>query len=350
MTPGPVRISPRLKNLLQNDLPYNRTESFSALTLEIIQNLKFLFQTRGDVVIFTSSGTGAMEAAVMNFLANQDHVLILNAGTFGERWVELCALHRIPHAEYRLPFGEEPDLNVLEDLLAKNIFTALIATSHETSTGARHPIGEMGKLAKKNGVFFMVDAIGSICCDPYDMDGWNVDVSIVSSQKGLALPPGLSFLALSEMARARLPDKGKSFYFDVSSYLENQKRGQMPFTPAIGLFLLLFERLKQLREDGLEHEINKHKTRAESFRLAMGKLPFRIFPAKTSNALTALRCPEGLDAKTLVLRLEKDYHIYLAPNGGPLAKSVFRISHMGEQDDTEYGRVIHALKKLTGYI
>lgn len=347
LTPGPVRISPKLKKILQQDLPYNRTADFSALTLEIIQNLKSVVQTQGDVVLFTASGTGAMEAAVLNFLHRQDHVLVLNGGTFGQRWLDLCHFHKIPCEEYKIEAGQQPDLSELEKFFRGGRFTAFLINAHETSTGALYPLEVIGKLTKQYGIFYVVDAIGSICCDPYFMDAWHIDVTVLSSQKGLALPPGLSFLAFNAKARERaLNYQIQSYYFHVPTYLENQRRGQMPYTPAISLYLVLSERLREIKSRGMELEIQKHRGRALYFRDSIKNLPLEIFPSHPSSAVTALKCPGGIDAKRLVESLERNYQIYLAPNGGALGTKVFRVSHMGEQDEIDAARVIAALGEV----
>lgn len=347
LTPGPVRLSDRLKEISARDLPYNRTADFSELTLKIINDLKFVVQTQGEVVLFTSSGTGAMEAGVLNFLNKQDRVLILNGGTFGERWKDLCVRHGIPHVQHHIDFGGTPDLNQIESLLLEHRITAFLINAHETSTGALYPTRELGQIMRRHGVLFVVDAIGTLCCDPYFMDDWHVDVSIFSSQKGLGLPPGLAFLAFNDRAVKRLNPTPATFYFDIPEYLKNQKRGQMPFTPAIGLYLLLAERLDEIRQAGLDLETAKHITRARDFRTQVSDLPFDFFPHTPSNAITALQCRHGISAKTLVQKLQTDYQIYLAPNGGNLGDRVFRVSHMGEQTPSDVQLVVQALKDLT---
>lgn len=347
LTPGPVRISAKLKKILHQDLPYNRTADFSVLTLGIIQNLKSVVQSEGDVVLFTASGTGAMEAAVLNFLHHKDHVLVLNGGTFGQRWLDLCHFHKISCEEYKIEAGSQPDLSELEKFFRTGRFTAFLINAHETSTGVLYPLEEIGKLTKQYGIFHVVDAIGSICCDPYFMDAWHIDVTILSSQKGLALPPGLSFLAFNTQAKERALNKHiQSYYFHVPTYLKNQQRGQMPYTPAIGLYLLLSERLKEIKSHGMYFEVQKHEARAMHFRQAIKDMPLKNFPEKPSNAMTALKCKAKTDAKRLVESLERNYQIYLAPNGGVLEKEVFRISHMGEQDPQDITRVVNALEDL----
>ena len=206
-------------------LPYNRTEQFSQITFEIIKDLKYLFGTQGDVVIFSASGTGAMEAVIFNFLDQSDKVLIVNGGVFGQRWVDLCIQHKIPFEQIILDPGQPISLEALDYRLSSQEYSTLLINAHETSTGLIYDTKAIGKLTQKYGVFFVVDAISTICADIFMMDEWHVDVSLLSTQKALALPPGLSFLALNKKAKLRLETKTcQSYYFDIKVYLANQSR------------------------------------------------------------------------------------------------------------------------------
>jgi len=246
-TPGPTKIHKHILELGSCQLPYNRTEKFSEFTNDIIKGLKYVFQTKGDVVILTASGTAAMEASVINFLNENDRVLIINGGTFGQRWVDLCQRYEINYEEIIVKPGETVSLTVLTDKLKSTQFTTLMINAHETSTGVLYNIEKIGQITHKENIFFIVDAISTICADPFFMDNWNVDVALLSSQKALALPPGLSFIAMNEQAKEKMADcEVKSLYFDLKDYLKNQKRGQMPYTPAIGIFFVFHRRLKRL--------------------------------------------------------------------------------------------------------
>ena len=239
-TPGPVTMSARTLAIGASQLPYNRTEQFSQITFEIIKDLKYIFGTQGDMVIFAASGTGAMEAVFFNFLDQSDKVLIVNGGTFGQRWVDLCIQHEIPYEQISLEPGQPISLENLEHRISSQEYSTLLINAHETSTGMIYDTKAIGKLTQKYGIFFVVDAISTICADDFMMDKWHVDVSLLSSQKALALPPGLSFLALNKKAKLRLENKiCQSYYFDIKEFLANQSRGQMPFTPVIGHYLSL---------------------------------------------------------------------------------------------------------------
>ena len=349
-TPGPTPIFQHILDIASCQLPYNRTEQFSQITYEILDGLKYLFVTKGDVVIFASSGTGAMEASIFNFLHQKDHVLIINGGTFGQRWTDLCAKHEIPFTEICLSPGEALPIEMLEQKLSTRKYTTLLLNSHETSTGQLFDTKSIGQLTHSHGVFFIVDAISTICADPFQMDDWHVDVSILSSQKGLALPPGLSFLALNAKAKERMHSQScRSLYFDVSEYLHNQKRGQMPFTPVIGHFLMLHEQLKWIKDNGLSSIIARHNKLAKYFRESIKDIPFRFVPDTPSNALSAVKCNKDIDAFELTKNLASEYNCIVTPNGGSLKHDVFRVSHLGQQSTEDIDFLVDAMKSILNY-
>jgi len=326
--------------------PYCRTREFSQLTHSILEGLGYVFQTAGPVVILTGSGTAAMEAAALNFLCGDDKALVVNAGTFGQRWCDLCAVHGISYEAMALEAGEDLDLGSLSSALSKGV-TVLFVTAHETSTGALFDIEAIGRLTRELGVLLVVDAISSVCADRFLMDEWHVDVAVLSSQKALALPPGLAFIAMGDRALSRLEDiRPKTLYMNVREYLTNQKRGQMPFTPAIGLFLQLHQRLLDIREMTLDHLIRQHQEKASEFREALKTLPFDTLPQRPSNAMTAVSCGE-LDAHGIVQALRTDHAIEVAPNGGALKSRVFRVSHMGEHHPEDSRALVKALEDVT---
>ncbi len=345
-TPGPVPIEKHIRAIGEKQIPYNRTEEFSEFTHELLLGLKSVFQTQGAVALLTSSGTAAMEASVLNFLDSTDKALIINGGTFGQRWCALCDIHSISYDEYAVPLGAAVDLEQLDDLLANHQYTALLVNAHETSTGHLYDIQSMGDIARRHEIFFIVDAISTLCADPFFMDKWHVDVAILSSQKALALPPGLSFVAMNHRGITRLNGgTPNSLYFNLKDYLTNQERGQLPYTPAIGLMMQLHQRLLDIRQQTLPALVEVHKQRAESFRRGLGDLPFDILPARSSNAMTALSCI-GLDAYAVVEELRIRYNIIAAPNSGHLKSKVFRIAHMGAQEDADVTSLITALKSI----
>jgi aspartate aminotransferase-like enzyme len=348
-TPGPVPIDRHILALGASQPPYNRTEAFSGMTREVLNGLQYIFQTDGSVALLTGSGTAAMEAAVLNFLDLSDRVLVINGGTFGQRWCDLCDIHSIAYDEITVPVGTDLDQSDLRNRLSGKRYTALLINAHETSVGHLYDIESIGRIARQCGAFLMVDAISSICADRFQMDEWHVDAAILSSQKALALPPGLSFIAMNNTAKARLVrGPPRSMYFDLGNYLANQERGQLPYTPAIGLMMQLHQRLLDIRQETLPGSVLRHQERAESFRRTINDpafAAFSILPARSSNAMTALSC-ERLDAVEVVEELRLRHNIVVAPSGGNLKSRVIRIAHMGAQEDTDVATLISALRGI----
>ena len=343
-TPGPVIMEEHILAIGAQQPPYHRTDKFSQLTHEILNGLSYIFQTSGSVAILTGSGTAAMEAAVLNFLDTSDNVLIVNGGTFGQRWCNLCNIHSVPFKELTLDAGEDVDLGQLIKRLSNEKFTAILINAHETSTGQLYDIESISQIAQNFSLFTIVDAISTICADQFLMDKWGVDVTILSSQKALALPPGLSFVAMNTRALARLKEaKPKTLYLNLQDYLTNQERGQLPYTPAIGLLLQLHRRLLDIKAATLPEIILQHKKRAYVFRHGISGCPFQILSARQSNAMTALWCKNS-NAIEVVQMLRDIYNIEGTPNGGNLKHNVFRISHMGTQSDSDITELINALK------
>ena len=346
-TPGPVPLEKHILAKGAEQPPYNRTPDFSRFTREILQGLAYVFQTRGPVAILTASGTAAMEAAVLNFLDESDNVLIVNGGTFGQRWCNLCNVHSVSHTELKLNPGEDIDPDLLSKILTGEKFTALLVNAHETSTGQLYDIRSLGRVARKHGLFFIVDAISTICADSFLMDDWDVDVTILSSQKALALPPGLSFVAMSERAQLRLEEiTPKSLYLNLKDYLDNQARGQLPYTPAIGILVQLHRRLLDIGERGLDEIIAQHERRACYFRQFIAGMGFRTLPVRQSNAVTTVVCEDD-DAFEIVESLRLRHGIEAAPSGGGMKHKIFRISHMGAQSDADVDALVRALTEIT---
>ncbi len=347
-TPGPVPIEEHILAKGAEQLPYNRTQDFSRLTQEILQGLGYVFQTNGSIAILTSSGTAAMEASVLGFLDDTDHVLIVNGGTFGQRWCDLCSLHAISHTQLNLVAGEDIYLDQLSETLSSGNYTAVLINAHETSTGQLYDLQSIGRVTKQLGLLFIVDGVSTICADPFFMDEWHVDVAILSSQKALALPPGLAFVAMNERALTRHKEiTPKSLYFNLQKYLKNQERGQLPYTPAVGILMQLHQRLLDIEQCTLEEIIHQHKNRADYFRKSVTSLPFSVLPSRQSNAMTAIFCKDQ-NAFEIVQQLRDHCDIEVAPSGGGLKNRIFRVSHMGAQNEADADLLIQALCEITG--
>ena len=343
--PGPVEIDEAVRLAGSARLPYMRTEEFSRLTFGVVDGLRRVVKTSGDVTLLTASGTAAMEAAVTSLLDGRDRVLVVNGGTFGRRFADICTIHAIPHEEVRLEPGQSLDVAALADRVRTGRFTAVLVNAHETSTGVLYDVGAIGQALRGTGVLLVVDAVSTLCADPYSMDEWGVDATVFSTQKGLALPPGMAFVALGPRARERaVAAPRRSLYLHLADYLKDGTRGQTPYTVAVGLVLQLAARLAGMDVDA---EVAATAARARRFREGMAGLPVASLPQSPSNAITALRLLDaGIEAPDLVRRVSDEFGYYIAPNAEPLRRSVFRVSHLGSQTIEDVDSVVAALRSV----
>jgi len=297
-------------------------------------------------VFLTSSGTGGMEATVMNVLTPSDKVIVIDGGSFGHRFVQLLELHHIPYVAVHPAEGMPVTKEDLEQYNGGG-FTALIVNIHETSTGVWHDAEFLGNFCRKNSMLFVIDAISSFLADSLDMACCGADVIITGSQKVLACAPGVAILVLSPRAVARvLASESKTMYFDLKDALKNAERGQTPFTPAVGILRQINARLKQIdRDGGVEAEIAKTHMQAEDFRTKIAGLPFHIPSKRMSNDLTPL-CPLNVSAYDIFLELKDNYGIWVCPNGGELSTKVFRVGHFGAITPADNDKLIAALKDM----
>lgn len=330
-TVGPVQASEAICSIGSEQIPYFRTSEFSSTMLENEYYIKKFANAPNDsrVVFITGSGTASMEATIMNTLTSKDKAIIVNGGSFGQRFVDLCRIHDIPFSEIKLEFGKK--LTEEELLKYENKgFTAFIVNIHETSTGVYYDKEMISKFCRRNNLFLIVDAISSFLADPFDMKALNVDVMITGSQKALACPPGVSVIALSQQAIKRINDNSvKCMYLNLKDALLNGERGQTPFTPAVGILRQINARLKDIDSSGgVDNEIKRISGLADDFRNRVKDFPFVLFSESMSNAVTALH-PLNASAYNIFIELKDNYDIWVCPNGGMLQDKVFRVGHIG---------------------
>lgn len=346
-TVGPVQIAPEIRKVGAEQVPYFRTPEFSALMKENERLvLKFAEAEEGARAVFlTGSGTAGMEAAVMNLLSASDKVLVIEGGSFGHRFTELCAIHQIPFTALHLKYGEALTEEHLKPYEQAG-YTALLVNIHETSTGVLYDAGMLSAFCKRNEMWFLVDAISSFLADPFSMDRLGADVMIIGSQKALALPPGVSVLVLSKRAVARAEQADvRCMYLNLKSALKNGERGQTPFTPAVGILIQMNRRLKALEETGAAQEIARIRTLAEDFRSRVTKLPLEIASTSMSNAVTPIRPKHG-SAYRIFEILKDEYQIWVCPNGGELADQIFRVGHIGDLTVEDNTTLLNALTDM----
>lgn len=349
-TVGPVQSSNAVLEIGAEQVPYFRTSEFSEIMSENEQlMLEFSKAPAGARVAFiTGSGTAGMEAVVMNLLTCQDNVLVVNGGSFGQRFVEMLQLHQIPHTEIRLECGKALKPEHLAEY--ENCgYTAFLVNVHETSTGVHYDINMIADFCKRNQLFLVVDAISSFLADEFDMAGLGADVMITGSQKALACPPGVSIVVMSPNAILRLNQTPvKCMYLDLKSALKNGERGQTPFTPAVGTLRQINCRLHEIKEHGgVALESARIAAIAEDFRRKIVGLPLEICSERLSNAVTPLH-PTTASANDIFVVLKDEYGIWVCPNGGDLKDSVFRVGHIGSlttEDNTILVNAFHDLQK-----
>ncbi len=330
-TVGPVQTEEEIRAVLSNDIPYFRTAEFSKTMKENEELiLEFLNAKKNSRVVFlTGSGTCGMEASVINTLTKEDNVLVVNGGSFGQRFVDILKIHEINHTEIKLNYGESLTEQRLSGYEGGG-YTAFVVNMHETSTGVLYDLNMISSFCKRNGLFLIVDAISAFISDELDMGKMGVDVVIIGSQKALALSPGVSIVALSNTAIERVEkNSSRIMYMDIKRALKDGERGQTPFTPAVGVLLQLNARLNKIKaQGGIETERKKIKRLAEDFRSKIKGLPFEIFSSSMSNTVTPLKT-NGVSAVKIFEILKNEYQIWVCPNGGELADSLFRVGHIG---------------------
>ncbi|CAA6826660.1 MAG: Serine--glyoxylate aminotransferase (EC [uncultured Sulfurovum sp.] len=341
-TPGPVKMSEEIMAVGAKQTPYFRNCEFSDVTFTCEKGLlEMVNAPEGSKVIFlTASGTAGMESVVMNLLNKDDNALVVHGGGFGGRFVEICKTHDIVHTDFKVT---NTNLSDIETLAPKENYSSLIVNAHETSVGHLYDLNAMGAYAKKNDLLYIVDAISMLVTDPLDMQESGIDVVVASSQKGLALPPGLTMVVLAPRALEKVQDV-KSLYFNFKDYLSNAERGQTPYTPAVTIMLQLEARLAQIkRRGGVEQSIHSAQQIAEYFRENIKGLPLKEYTSFMPNAMTTLTPTDGRSAMDIVNDLEDNYKVMVCPNGGAQRDLIFRVSHMGEMTKAYTDVLIDAL-------
>ena len=349
-TVGPVQSSDAVRAIGAEQVPYFRTSEFSDLMFENEQLIKKLAHTTEDsrVVFMTCSGSGGMETAIMNCLTKDDKALVINGGSFGERFVELLTLHEISFTEITLEHGKALKPEHLAPFEGKG-YTAFLLQKHETSTGVHFDINLVSDFCKRNSCFLIVDTISSFLADPFDMTALDAGVMITGSQKALACPPGIAVMALAPSALKRIENtKCCCQYFDLKLALKNQERGQTPWTPAVGVLRQINVRLKEIDSAGGDtYEIERIAHLASYFRdkLKEYDLPFEIISESLSNAVTPLH-PTTQSAYEIFLKIKDEYGMWICPNGGDMKDTVFRVGHIGYLQEKDYDQLIDAFLDL----
>jgi len=332
LTPGPTPIPPRVLETMARPIIHHRTPEFRKIIQEVEEDLKYVYQTKNEVLIFASSGTGAMEGSVVNMFSPGDKALVVRGGKFGERFGDICKAYRIEFISLDVEWGKAVDPKRIEEALKKdNKIKAVYTTLCETSTGVSTDIEAIGKIVKNYEAALVVDAISGLAAIPIKTDEWGVDVVISGSQKGLMIPPGLAFVSVSPKAWALIEKSTlPKYYFDFKAYRKALTKTDTPFTPAVNLMIALRESLKIIKEEGLEAIFAGHKKMAFAVRNAVKAMGLELFaPDAYSDGVTAVKVPQGVDGEKLVKTMRDKYGVGIAGGQDEMKGKMFRIATMG---------------------
>lgn len=347
-TVGPVQAEEAVRQIGYEQVPYFRTPEFSQLMLENEEMMLELTHApeNAKVVFLTGSGSAAMEAAVMNTLTPDDKVLVVNGGSFGQRFVDILTLHQIPFTEIKMTVGQKLTREMLAPF-AGHGYTGFLVNVHETSTGVHYDMPMIGEFCRENDLFLIADNISSFLADDFNMAEIGADIMLTGSQKALACAPGISVLVLDEKALNRVAGhETKCMYLDLKSALKNAERGQTPFTPAVGILRQIHTRLKNIQAaGGIDQEVARTAALANYFREQIQELPFEYVSESMSNGMTSLH-PTTASAKDIFTILKDEYQIWVCPNGGALGEKIFRVGHIGDLTKADYDTLLAAFRDL----
>jgi aspartate aminotransferase-like enzyme len=347
LTPGPTPVPAEVALRMAEPIIHHRTPEFSKIFAEVRSGLQKLFQTAGDVLVLASSGTGAMEASVVNLLSAGDRVIVVNGGKFGERWTKICQSYGVVVEEIEVEWGEAVAVERVRKALDQfPDAKALLVQASETSTTAVHPVGEIAALTRTRETLLVVDGITAVGVYDLPMDRFGIDVLVTGSQKALMLPPGLAFVALSERAwkradRSHLP----TFYFDLKRERKNQAENTTAYTPAVSLVFGLHAVLGMLEQEGYENVFRRHARLAAATRAAGAALGLKpLAPLAPSPAATGLYMPPGIDSGKLTKYLRDKVGVSFAGGQDQLKGKIVRIAHIGYFGDFDVVTAIAALE------
>jgi aspartate aminotransferase-like enzyme len=335
LTPGPTPVPEETLLELARPVTYHRSAQFRQVLVDVLDDLKYVFCTKNQVLALTASGTGGMEAAIGNVVPPGGKAICLVSGRWGERWLKICKAFGVESVNVTVPYGESVQPEQLAAALKQHPDAAAVcATLSETATGARNDIKAFGKLVAATPAVFIVDTISGLGVMECRCDDWNVDICVTGSQKALMLPPGLAFVSVSDKAWQRIDANTsiRSFYFDLRKYRESLKGGDTPFTPANTLIRALRHSLKMLRAEGLENAWARSSRTASAARAGVRALGLELFARDPAESLTVFKVPEGIDGVALLSKLEKQYGLKLAGGQDTLKGKIVRLAHMGYID------------------
>jgi len=331
LSPGPTPIPDKVLSIAAEPIIHHRTPEFSNIFMEVTEGIKTVFETKEDVFILTSSGTGAMEASIVNTLSPGDKVITINGGKFGERWGNICKAYGVVYKDIILEWGADFTKEQLAAELKTNPgIKAVFTTLSETSSGAIYDIKGFGEVVSGTDAILVVDGISGVGAAPCPMDEWKVDVVVTGSQKSFMIPPGLAYIAFSQKAWKMVEtSKLPKFYFDAKKAKKNLEKKTTPWTPAISLIIQQKKALEIIKGMGLPKLFEHHRILGEATRAGVKAAGLELLAVNPGNILTAVKVPAGVDGVKLVKTMQSKYMAYIAGAQDPNKGKFFRIAHLG---------------------
>ncbi len=347
LAPGPTPVPPRTLLAMAQPLIHHRSADFQDVIGQVRAGLQGIFQTKNDVLVFCSSGTGALESAVSNLLSPGDKAITINGGKFGERWTLLLKAYGCQPVEIQVPWGQAvKPAQVAELLKADPSIKAVYVQALETSTGVDHPIRELAQVTKDTKAVLVVDAVSAMGAYPIKTDEWGLDVVLSGSQKALMLPPGLAFAAIGPKAKEMMKTSTlPKFYFSWPKELKSQGENKGAFTSPVTLFMGMLDIIKYIDELGMETLYKETQIKSQAFKAAVKAWGLGLFSQDNpSPALTAVACPEGIDGQKVVKWLKDKYGIFIAGGQDQAKGKIIRVAHMGYINEFDTLQAISAIE------
>jgi aspartate aminotransferase-like enzyme len=349
MLPGPTNVPNKVMNAMLEPIINHRSNDFRILYKAIIEKTQKVYQTNGDIILLTTSGTGVVEASVINLIRKDDKVIIPVNGEFGMRLADLIENWGGKVIRIKSPFGENPPFEKIEEAFDQNKdVKAIYAVYNETSTGTTlRYMDKIGELCSRNGAFFVADAVSILGGDELPVDKWNIDICVTASQKALAAPPGISPISISSKAKKYMQSNPPpTLYLNLKRYFKYYEENfETPFTPALPLFYAFDEALNIIIEEGMENRIKRHKTCAEAFYAGLDAMGLTAFakPDARSNVVISVNYLPGMDDKKFRTLLSEQFKVLIAGGFGELKGKVFRIGSMGEVNKYHVMRTLSSI-------
>jgi len=347
LTPGPTMIPQEIELAMAKHVIHHRKEEFKSIMIKLQEKLRLLFGTKNEVLILSSSGTGAMQAAVFNLFNRGEKVIVIQGGKFGKRWHEIAKIKGLDVILMEVPWGEAVDIDKLHTLIKRNKdISGILVQASETSTGVLHPVEEIGKLTKDENILLVVDGISAVGISPLPMDKYYIDCLITGSQKGLMVPPGLSLISLSNKAWEKAKNvKREDFYFYLLGEREKIKTGQSLYTSPVTLIYGLKASMEILFKKPLQETYKKYWALTQMTRWGVSALGLECFAKKNYTwGLTSVKLSQGVDGQKLVKYLAEKFNLYIAGGQDHLKGKIIRIGHMG---DVDFGDILFALSAIS---